>query len=72
MHLRLAITLAVAAICSFAATADNEPPPIAAFATLPEVEGITISPTGRYLTASIRQGDGAQFQIIAHPTGRLR
>ena len=48
-------------------TAAGEPPPISAFAAVSEVEGITISPTGRYITASIRQGDQAEFQIITHP-----
>ena len=68
---RRAVSLAMAAICSLAAAAD-EPPPVAAFAALPEVEGITISPTGRYLTASIRQDESAAFQIITHPERELK
>ncbi|MYJ76175.1 MAG: S9 family peptidase [Gammaproteobacteria bacterium] len=67
------VSLVMAAICSLSLpAADGEPPPIAAFAALPEVEGITISPTGRYITASIRQGDRAQFQIITHPEREIK
>ena len=66
-----AVSLAMAAICPIAALG-GEPPPIAAFASLPEVEGITISPTGRYLTASIRRGESAEFQIITHPEREMK
>ena len=43
------------------------PPPISAFTGASEVGSITISPSGRYFTASIRQGDQAEFQIIKDP-----
>ena len=68
---RRAVSLAMAAICSLAA-ADDEGPPVAAFAALPEVEGITISPTGRYLTASIREDENAAFRIITHPEREIK
>ena len=68
---RPAVALAAAALWSLPATTD-EPPPVAAFAALPEVEGITVSPTGRYLTASIRQGESAQFQIVTHPEREVK
>ncbi len=68
---RRAVALAMAALCSLPA-AGAEPPPVAAFAALPDVEGITISPTGRYLTASIRQGENAQFQIVTLPEREMK
>lgn len=43
------------------------PPPVSVFTGASEVGGITISPSGRYFTASIRQGDEAEFQIIKDP-----
>ena len=48
-------------------TGPQGPPPISAFTGASEVGSITISPTGRYFTASIRQGDQAEFQIIKDP-----
>ena len=68
---RVAASLALATLGCWPVVAD-EAPPVSAFAALPEVEGITISPTGRYLTASIRQGEEAQFQIITHPEREIK
>ena len=48
-------------------TGPQRPPPISVFTGASEVGGITISPSGRYLTAAIRQGDEAEFQIIKDP-----
>ena len=68
---RAAVFPALATAFAFA-HAGGEPPPVAAFAADAEVEGITISPTGRYLTASMRQGGQAEFQIITYPEREVK
>lgn len=49
------------------AAAQAEPPPISDFTTQAEVTAVSISPTGRYITASVRQGDLSEFQIVTNP-----
>ena len=48
-------------------TGPQRPLPVSVFTGASEVGSITISPSGRYFTASIRQGDEAEFQIIKDP-----
>ena len=52
--------------------AEAEPPPIALFTDRAEVATVSISPTGRYLAASIRQGDEAAFQVITLPEREVK
>ena len=54
------------------ATAETEPPPISLFTDRAEVAAVSMSPTGRYLAASIRQGDEAAFQVITLPEREVK
>ncbi|MCY4060419.1 MAG: hypothetical protein OXG44_20765, partial [Gammaproteobacteria bacterium] len=61
--LKISITLVV--LCP--AVTVQAQPPVAEFTSPPEVTAVSISPTGRYITATIRQGDRSEFQIVTHP-----
>ncbi|MCE2460582.1 MAG: hypothetical protein J4F38_07365, partial [Pseudomonadales bacterium] len=52
--------------------AETEPPPISLFTDRSEVAAVSLSPTGRYLAASIRQGDEAAFQVITLPEREVK
>lgn len=60
---RTSITLLVLCV----AVPAQAQPPISDFTSQSEVTAVSISPTGRYITATIRQGDRSEFQIVTHP-----
>lgn len=61
----LKISIALVVLCPGVAV--EAQPPVSEFTSLPEVTAVSISPTGRYITATIRQGDRSEFQIVTHP-----
>ena len=63
---RFAFAVALPIVCN-AVAAQAEPPPIGEFTSQFEVTAVSISPTGRYITATVRQGDRSEFQIVTHP-----
>lgn len=60
------------AVAGKAAAAEAAPPPISFFTDRAEVAAVSISPTGRYLAASIRRGDKAAFQVITLPEREVK
>ena len=61
---RVKTSTALVVLCAVAAQAQ---PPVSDFTSQSEVAAVSISPTGRYITATIRQGERSEFQILTHP-----
>ncbi len=68
--IRRLVPLAAALIASTCTAA--ELPPVAAFTSQAKVALVSISPTGEYLAATIRDGDNSAFQVITHPKREVK
>lgn len=66
---RVAFAIALSTVCC-AVAARAEPPPIGEFTSQFEVTAVSISPTGRYITATVRQGDLRIVVVEANPVDR--